>query len=57
MVNCSPVCGRFEWNRVTRQGETLVLETALLTPSRWLIAEDLVTLADLEQRAAIVMLE
>lgn len=43
-------------NRVTRQGETLVLETALLTPSRWLRAEDLVTLADLEQRAAIVLL-
>jgi hypothetical protein len=44
-------------NRVTCQGETLVLETALLTPSRCLRAGDLVTLADLEQRAAIVMFE
>jgi hypothetical protein len=43
-------------NRVTRLGETFVLETALLAPSRWLVAEYLTALADLEQCAAIVLL-
>jgi hypothetical protein len=43
-------------NRVTRHGETLVLETALLTPWLWLRAKDLAALADLEQCTAIVLL-
>jgi hypothetical protein len=44
-------------NRVTRQGETLLLETALLAPARKLSAEEASILADLEQCVAIVLLQ
>jgi hypothetical protein len=42
-------------NAVTRAGETVVLETALLAHSQKLSAEELAMLADLEQCMAIVL--